>query len=229
MFAMILAAGRGHRMGELTQVVPKPLLRVGNNYLIEYAIFKLIEADIRNIVINLYYHGEKIKAALGNGENYGARFLYSEEEERLEVGGGIVNALKLLGDEPFIVISSDILTDFSLRHLPKNPPGLGHIVMVDNPSFHQKGDFGLTKEGRADRTTKPFLTYANMGIYRKELFNHVRPQFLPFHQLLFPAIENNQIWGEHFKGTWFNIGTPQDLELIRTREDLHRSFIPKFL
>ncbi len=125
MRAMILAAGRGERMGELTMQTPKPLLRVGEYYLIEYVIVNIKRADIQEIVINISYQGEQIKAFLGDGSRYGVKIFYSEEKERLETGGGIFQALPLLGDKPFIVVSGDVITDFPLSRLPQEPDGIG--------------------------------------------------------------------------------------------------------
>src|SRR5438128_9753672 len=107
MRAMILAAGRGERMRELTQHAPKPLLRVGENYLIEYGIINLKRAGVSDIVINISYLAQQIKQVLGDGKRYGVTIFYSEEKERLETGGGILQALPLLGDAPFIVMSCD--------------------------------------------------------------------------------------------------------------------------
>src|SRR5690349_8366081 len=105
MRAMILAAGRGERMGELTTHTPKPLVKIAGRYLIEYSILSLTRIGIRDIVINICYHGEQIKFALGDGSRYNATFYYSEEQEALETGGGIFKALPLLGNQPFIVLS----------------------------------------------------------------------------------------------------------------------------
>src|SRR5580658_5819221 len=102
MKAMILAAGRGERMRELTQNTPKALLRVGGQYLIEYAIASLKRAGFTEIVINISYLAEQIQSALGNGQKYSVNILYSYEKERLETGGGIFQALPLLGEEPFL-------------------------------------------------------------------------------------------------------------------------------
>src|SRR5688572_16987563 len=107
MRAMILAAGRGKRMGKLTMQTPKPLLKVLGKYLIEYAIFSLKTAGITDIVINNSHHAQQIKTILGDGKHYGLQFYYSEEDEPLETGGGIVKALPLLGNEPFLVMSCD--------------------------------------------------------------------------------------------------------------------------
>ena len=220
MRAMILAAGRGERMGALTTHTPKPLLHVANHYLIEYSIRQLVSANIREIVINVSYHGDQIKTTLGDGEKYGAHIVYSEEVERLETGGGIVKALPLLGDEPFIVLSSDIITDYPLANLPTSPKYLAHLVLVSNPSFHPRGDFGLI-DGFVDKQAEPTLTFSNVGIYRPELFSACELSHFRLGHLLFPAIDRKQITGEHYQGIWYNIGSPDDLHEAneRARED----------
>lgn len=212
MRAMILAAGRGSRMGTLTQDTPKPLLRIGKRYLIEFAILQLLQAGITEIVINLWYHAEKIKQALGDGRRYGATILYSEEESRLETGGGILKALPLLGDDSFLVLSADVISDFPLQRLQIDSKMLAHLVLIDNPGFHKKGDFGLQNK-LLTLETKPYYTFANIGLYHPDLFQKCEPGHFPLSKLLFPAIAEQRISGEYFKGTWFNIGTPEDLAI----------------
>jgi MurNAc alpha-1-phosphate uridylyltransferase len=208
--AMILAAGRGERMGELTKAVPKPLLRVGEYALIEHTIFRLHATGIDDIVINVSYLGEQIKQALGDGSRYGVQIVYSEEKERLETGGGIVQALPLLGDEPFLVVSSDILTDYPFRKLLPAPQGLAHLVMVPNPPYHLKGDYGLVA-GKLTRNSHLNLTYANIGVYRPEMFTGYQRGHFRLSTVLNPAIEAGLVSGESYDGSWHNIGTPADL------------------
>lgn len=219
MRAMILAAGRGERMGLLTENTPKPLLRVGDHYLIEYTIKQLVSANVHDIVINVSYCGDQIKSVLGNGDRYDVRIVYSEEVERLETGGGIVKALPFLGEEPFIVISSDIITKYPINKLPSQPNGLAHLVLVDNPSFHPKGDFGL-RDGWVDKQSKPSFTFANIGVYRPELFAHCQPTRFPLNQLLFPAIDRQQVTGEHYQGVWHNVGTPDILRELNQSPEI---------
>lgn len=220
MRGMILAAGRGQRMGKLTTQKPKPLLKVAGKYLIEYVIEAFVRAGINEIVINISYYASQIKAALGDGKQYGVTIFYSEEAQRLETGGGILQALPLLGKEPFLVMSSDIISDYPLKNLPENPEGLAHLVMVDNPLFHPLGDFGL-RAGYADMDAQPRLTFANIGVYRPELFSGCHKVQFRLNELLFPAIQNKLITAEHYQKTWYNIGTPAQLKEceMRARED----------
>ena len=112
MIAMLLAAGRGERMGPLTADLPKPLLSLGPETLIERHLRRLADAGFREIVINLSYRGGQIRSAIGETTPWGQTVAYSEEgEPPLETAGGIVHALPLLGDGPFLVVSTDVVTD----------------------------------------------------------------------------------------------------------------------
>ena len=147
---MILAAGRGERMRPLTDKLPKPMLEVGGHRLIEYHLAALAALGVRDVVINLSWHGERIRDALGDGATHGVAIRYSEEgPEPLGTAGGIVAALPLLGPGPFIVLNGDVWTDFDLRILRAPAGSLAHLVLVDNPEHHPGGDYGLGAGGRA--------------------------------------------------------------------------------
>ncbi len=213
MRGMILAAGRGSRMGSLTEETPKPLLRVNQRYLIEYSIAAMVKAGIREIVINVSYFREQIKAALGDGSRYGVTIAYSEEEERLETGGGIFKALPLLGNAPFVVLSCDIISEYALENLPDSPYALAHLVLVDNPSFHPQGDFCL-EGNRVYCGGSSTFTFSNIGVYRPELFADCKPGHFRLGALLMQAIMHQQVTGEHFTGQWFNIGDADQLNAV---------------
>ena len=106
---MILAAGRGERLRPLTDHTPKPLLRIRGKPLIAYHIEALVRAGVRRLVINLGHLGGQIRDCLGDGRRYAAEIQYSDEGERaLETAGGIIQALPLLGDAPFMVVNADV-------------------------------------------------------------------------------------------------------------------------
>lgn len=220
MRAMILAAGRGERMGELSKLNPKPLLRIGDRYLIEYSIASLVNAGITEIVINVSYLAEQIKSALGDGGRYGVQIIYSEEKERLETGGGILKALPLLGSEPFVVMSGDIITDYPIKQLPSKPNGLAHLVLVNNPDFHPDGDFGL-QNGVIVRDSKPTFTFGNIALYHPDLFVDCKPGHFSVNQLLFAAMKHQLVTGELYGGTWHNVGTEAQLHALN--KDMHVS------
>lgn len=207
---MILAAGRGERMGELTLTTPKPLLKIAGKHLIEYSIQNIKAAGINEIVINTAYLGEQIQSVIGNGQRYGVDIVYSEEGERLETGGGIYRALPLLGEEPFLVVSGDIITNHPLNTLPRHPVGLAHMIMIDNPVYHPHGDYSLV-DGYLNLEKQSAKTFANVGVYRPELFAQCKPGYFRLSEVLMPAIKNKQITGEMLQGSWFNIGTREDI------------------
>ncbi len=210
MRGMILAAGRGKRMGELTSSLPKPLLRVGKSYLIEYAIEALKKAGIHDIIINVSYKRDLIKEALGNGKRYGVNLQYSEEIEALETGGGIFQALPFFNDEPFVVISSDIISDYSIENLLSRSKKLAHLVMVNNPEFHPEGDFCLV-DNIIYQGQPPRLTFANIGIYSPKLFSGCEAGYFPLVDVLRKAISREEVTGEYYQGNWYNIGTPEEI------------------
>ena len=216
MHAMILAAGRGERMRPLTDHTPKPLLQAGGKPLIVWHIERLVAAGISDIVINHAHLGIQIEQALGNGSRYGARIRYSDEGMALETAGGIAHALHLLGDAPFAVVNGDVYCDYDFTHLPQraatlaNSDDFAHLVLVDNPAHNPKGDFGL----QTQRVTEaaPKLTFSGIGLYKPVLFAGIaRGTKAPLAPLLRERIAQGRVSGEHHRGLWMDIGTPQRL------------------
>lgn len=215
MKAMILAAGRGERLRPLTDTLPKPLVTVGPYTLIEWHIVRLVAAGIRELVINLSYRGDQIRDHLGEGQAYGANIRYSAEgEPPLETGGGIFQALPLLGADPFLVVNGDIWTDFPYAQLQATGK-LAHLVMIDNPEHHPQGDFYLDEGQINDRGQGRCLTYSGIGIYTRELFAACTPGRFPLAPLLRDAIRQGQVSGEYYPGEWLDIGTLERLEQLR--------------
>ena len=212
--ALIFAAGRGERMRPLTDTTPKPLLRVAGKRLIEYHLESLARARVREVVINTSHLAEQFPVALGDGSRWNLRIHYSYEgPEPLETGGGMRQALPLLGDAPFIAVNGDIFTYFDFSTLPQNPLGLAHLVLVDNPPQHPRGDFVL-RDGSVHDEESPRLTFAGIGVYRPELVAAHSPGKFPLAPLLRAAMREARISGERYGGTWADIGTPQRLTAL---------------
>jgi N-acetyl-alpha-D-muramate 1-phosphate uridylyltransferase len=217
MRAMVLAAGRGERMRPLSDRTPKPLLSAGGKPLIGHLLEGLARAGIREVVINLSWLGAQIRAALGEGAAYGVRIVYSEEGPvPLETGGGVLNALPLLGSEPFLVVSGDIWTAFDFGRLTLDAGADARVVLVPNPPFHVRGDFGLQGD-RVIEQAGETLTYANIGLYRRELFADCAPGRFPLVTLLRRAIAAGRLRGELYTGEWMNLGTPEQLAGLDAR------------
>lgn len=213
MRAMILAAGRGERMRPLTDDTPKPLLAVAGKPLIQRHIEALVATGIVDLVINHAWLGDKIETALGDGSRYGAHITYSSEgEQGLETGGGIYRALPLLGEEPFLVINGDIVTDFPFRTLPHQLEGLAHLVLVPNPEHHPEGDFTL-QQGQVGYTDSPRSTFSGIGIYHPRLFAGCQDGIFPLAPLLKQAMDQGLVTGEMYEGLWIDVGTVERLRL----------------
>lgn len=257
MRAMILAAGLGSRMRSLTHTTPKPLLLVKGQPLIVHTIRALASNGINEIVINVHHHAQRIMDYLADGAEYGVKLVYSLEQKLLDTGGGIKRALPLLGSQPFLVVSADIYTDFPFARLKERsiklalevPAELAYLVMVDNPAFHQAGDFALIN-GRLAMSGEHKLTYANIGVFHPALFEPamfgaatsafaseitptaasvdsaadadqkvaVVPEIFPLNILLRAAIRRGEAAGEHYTGTWYNIGTPELLAEVNASD-----------
>ncbi len=213
---MILAAGRGERMRPLTDRTPKPLLRVGGRPLIEHQLRRLASAGYRDVVVNLAWLGGQIRETLGDGSRFGVHIRYSEEPHgALETAGGIRHALPLLGDGPFLVVNGDIWCDHPLS--PRDPgEALAHLVLVDNPEQHPAGDFAL-REDRVDDSGEARLTFSGIGYYRPELFAGLADGPQPLAPLLRRAMARGLVTGEHHRGGWFDVGTPQRLRALDAR------------
>jgi len=217
MKAMILAAGRGERMGGLTKSTAKPLLKVNGQHLIEYSLYALAKAGFAHTVININTHrfAKEIQQALGDGSRYGINIQYSVEEECLETGGGIKNALPLLGDEPFLLVSADIITDYPFENLKTLSVDTAHLILVKKPDYMAAGDFTLTGDQVSSQQND--LTYASMAVLSPTLFNNEPAGRFQLVKLLRPAIEKNTVSGELFNGKWINVG---DKKLLQDAENL---------
>jgi MurNAc alpha-1-phosphate uridylyltransferase len=218
--AMILAAGRGERMRPLTDSIPKPLAMAGGKPLIAHTLERLAEAGIERVVINLAWRGAQIREYCSDGSHWGLNVLYSDEgSQALETGGGIVNALPLLGAEPFWVVSGDLWMQypFATRSACLAADDLAHLVMVPNPEFHPRGDFYL-KDGRVtDSPLGERLTYASIALLRPELFADCAPGIFSMVPRLREAMSRDSVSGEKFVGPWDNVGTLVQLQSLDQR------------
>lgn len=215
MKAMLLAAGRGERMRPLTDARPKPLLEAGGKPLVVWQLERLAAAGFTDVVINLSWLGEQIEAALGDGARHGVHIGYSREPwPALETGGGIFNALPLLGKEPFLLVNGDVYTDVDYAQLRLTPGDLAQLVLVANPEHHPRGDFWLDDSGRivaAGSEVTERLTYSGVALIHPELFSGApggRFALLPW---LEKAREASRLGGQRHNGRWLDVGTPERL------------------
>jgi len=212
---MILAAGRGERLRPLTDHTPKPLVPIGTEPLIVHQIRWLAAAGIRDIVINLHHLGEQIEQRLGDGNALGVTIRYSHEPTLLDTGGGIVQALPLLGAAPFVVLNGDIWTDYPFSRLTRILGGdLAHLVLTETPANRSEGDFGLLGDRVTRGAGRPY-TYCGMALITPALFDAAPPAPFSLRLLFFDAIMRGRIGGELWSGHWTDIGTPDQLDAVR--------------
>lgn len=228
MKALIFAAGLGERMRPLTDTSPKPLLEVGGKRLIEWHLEKLAACGIEDVVINTSWLATQFPEVLGDGSRWGLRIRYSYEGlTPLETGGGMLHALPLLDDEPFLLVNGDVWTDLDFATLPREPEGLAHLVMVDCPPQATQGDFALDADGQVRSDGAQRLTYAGIGVYRPQLLDGWReysrdagaddtPPRFRLAPILRAHMADGRIHGQHHRGRWTDVGTP---ERLRTLDD----------
>ncbi len=208
---MILAAGRGERMRPLSDAMPKPLLEVGGYRLIEYHLASLLKAGIRDVVVNLSWLGDRIREALGDGRRHGLSITYSPEGAApLGTGGGLHRALTLLGADPFLLVNGDVWIDLPFEELSRPAGSLAHLVLIENPPHHPRGDFGLEAGGRVVAAPTP-LTYAGLAILDPRLFDGCEAGTYPLKPLFDRALASGRLSGQRHDGHWSDIGTPERL------------------
>ena len=218
MKAMILAAGRGMRMGVLSNTTPKPLLKIRDKALIEIQLNKLIDAGFNDFLINVSYLYEQIIDFVTTKFENKVSLTFSIETEPLETAGGIINALDFFDDNPFLVTNSDIFTDFKyeeiINYQLKNGM-MAHLIFVPNPNFKDQGDFGLANE--LVNLNKD-LTFSGIGIYTKQMFTeYVKGEKIQLKTVFENNIKKNRITGSLFKGYWSDVGTPERLKYENTK------------
>jgi MurNAc alpha-1-phosphate uridylyltransferase len=231
--AMLLAAGRGERMGALTEHCPKPLLPVAGKPLLLHHLERLAQAGIQQVVINASYLGQQIQEFVQTQVQLPLQIQVSMEPQRLETGGGIYNALPLLGDAPFLVVNSDVWTDYPLQRVLQLPVSLAHLVMVDNPPHNPEGDFALYRSGeqvaeeqhdicRVGSDTQghadvPRYTFSGISVLSAALFHGCQEGRFPLAPLLRQAMARGEVSGEYYSGYWVDVGTPQRLQAVEQK------------
>lgn len=235
MRALIFAAGLGERMRPLTDRTPKPLLHVGGKPLIVWHLEKLAARGVRDVVVNTSWLADQFPQTLGDGSTWGLNIRYSYEGTvPLETGGGMLHALPLLGDalhtnEAFLLVNGDVWSDYDFAQLPTDPMGDAHLVMVDRPPQATHGDFAMDEDGFVRSEGANPLTYSGIGMYRARLFDNWRTQVsdacasetpprFRLAPLLRAAMGRDAVTGEHYRGRWTDVGTPE--RLVRLDLDL---------
>ena len=227
MKAMILAAGYGKRLQPLTNKTPKPMIAVAGKPLLQHHIEHLVAMGVTEVVINISWLADKIESFFGDGSNFGIHITWSRESDPLETGGGILKALPLLGDAPFLLINGDIWTDFPLPRVTDialEDNQSAWLLLVNNPQHNPAGDFGL-QEGLVSYEPVLKYTYSGISVFKPMLFadyakNHMQASRFPLREVLRPAIESRCIIGSVYAGHWCDVGTIERYNALNKRLDL---------
>lgn len=223
MKAFILAAGYGKRLRPLTSKTPKPLIPVNGKPLIIYHMEKLRRAGIRDLVINVHWLAEQIIDFFADGNDLGLDIQFSHESELLDTGGGILNALPLLGNEPFLLVNGDVYTELEFSDLLDHQlrDSLAHLVLVENPTHNVMGDFSFENNdldtGKLYRSdSKNPYTYAGVALIDPELVSEWPNRGGPFPLLspLLRASSERRLSGELYSGRWEDVGTVERLNAL---------------
>ena len=215
MKAFILAAGLGTRLKDLTKDLPNPLLKVKGKSLIEWNILKLKSAGFDQIIINTHYLADQIEDHIGDGTKFDLKIKYSREEKILGTGGALIKAKELIGNDPFLILSGDLWTDYPFSRLASyNLKKVAHLILLKKEK-DQVADMNLKKDYvYVDESSKE-LTYSGIGLINPKIFNKIKLDKLQlWRDLLLPIVEKKEISGEIFNGLALNINSKKDFRQL---------------
>lgn len=228
---MIFAAGEGKRMHPLTLHTPKPLLKVANKPLIFWHLERLAALGIKQVVINVSYLGQQIVDAIQDGAAWGLEVNYSIEATPLETGGGLLQAKKLLGEEPFLLVNGDVWSSYLPQLPPANQDELLLMLLVNNPAHNPQGDFFLTSDSNVlsnqplpGSQSKTFAGISRINPamledkWLKAAYQQVYKAGEAFilSPLLRLMINEQRAKAVVFNGHWVDVGTPKRLAELNT-------------
>jgi NDP-sugar pyrophosphorylase family protein len=227
MRAMILAAGKGTRLRPLTDTVPKPLIEVAGRPMISFALDRIREAGIHDVVINLHHLGAQIRERLADGADFGVRITYSEEDPILDTGGGIAAAQKFLGTDPFVVLNADTVIDLRLRDaiaFHQQCGAMATMVLRNDANLARYGIIEIDSTQRIRRflghgsrpptaiPLRPFM-YAGIQLFEPRIFKYLPEGVYSITRDVYPRLlqAGEPLFGYVFDGYWRVLDTPEDL------------------
>lgn len=223
--AFILAAGQGKRLRPYTDTMPKPMVPVNGRPILDYTLEKLSNEGVKNVTVNLFYLGDRIKNYLSERQNPTINF--SQETELLDTGGGVKNAIDTINGNAFYLINGDAFwtdsnDESALSSLAsKWDPEKMDILLLLQPIERMTltkgvGDYDLNEDGCAIRCHNKNGTYmfAGIRITKPEIFEDAPDGAFSFLELMDKAEQAGRLYGLVHKGNWHHISTPEDLDRV---------------
>src|SRR3954454_7874954 len=222
--AMVLAAGLGVRMRPLTDRMPKPLVRVAGQPLLDHVLDKLAEAGVRDAVVNVHYLPDQIIDHVA--PRAAPRVTISDERDVvLGTGGAVVKALPLLGDAPFFHVNADTMWIDGVRsNLARLAEAFDasrmDILLLMSPTtssigYHGRGDYSMLPDGalrkRRELQVVPFV-YAGAAIMSPSLFADAPKGEFSLTKMFDRANEQERLFGLRLDGVWMHVGTPDAVQ-----------------
>jgi NDP-sugar pyrophosphorylase family protein len=221
--AVILAGGKGSRLGPYTTVLPKPLLPIGDRAILDVVVHQLRDLEFNDITLAVGHLAHLVRAVMGDGSKWGVSIDYQEETEPLGTVGPLADIDRL--DDSFLVMNGDVLTtlDYSnLMNLHRESGNLltiashRRVVRTDYGVLHVNGEAGKTRvvTGFEEKPEVPYVV--SMGVYAVEprALEYIDAGvYLDVPDLVLRLIEAGEQVGSYlFDGYWLDIGRPQDYE-----------------
>jgi MurNAc alpha-1-phosphate uridylyltransferase len=212
-------------MRPLTNTVPKPLVKVSGRALLDHVLDKLAQAGVPNAIVNVHYLADQIERHVEGRKAPRVR-ISDERGTLLDTGGGVVKALPLLGNAPFLLINSDsIWLDGTRGNLERlagafDPRRMDALLLLapsaTSIGYSGRGDFAMSPDGRlrprAEREVTPFV-YAGAAIFSPALFKDAPQGPFSLNRLFIKAAEAERLFGLRLDGIWMHVGTPDAIAL----------------
>jgi len=230
---MILAAGKGTRLGKITESIPKALVEIDGRSALRYAVEKCTLHGFDDIIINVHHFAGMVEEEVSKLNEMGFRISVSDEREMLlETGGGLFKARDFFDSRPFLVYNVDIVSDLnltSLYHFHLEKKGLATLAVRKRPGnrFYLVDGNGLIRGWRNNATGEQILTspdsgnlseiaFSSMHIVEPEIFNYMHEGKYTMTDLYLKLAGVHNIFTfRDDSGYWGDIGTPESLEYIR--------------
>ncbi len=221
--AMVLAGGYGKRMMPLTKNIPKPMVQLKGRALIDHVLDRIAAAGVKKAVVNVHYCADKLEAHV-NKRDQPEIVISDERQELLDTGGGVVRALPLLGDEPFLIHNSDSVwiegvgSNLERMFSAWDPETMDSLMLLASAAtslgYEGSGDFAMDKDGRlsrrGERQMVPFV-FTGVSIAHPRLFEGAPQGVYSLNRLWDAAIDNGRLFGIRLDGLWMHVGTPEAL------------------